>query len=237
MAVRHRPILIKGRAPLKRGMHGADIFAVQRALKAAHCRKRKATRHYGIRCVRNVKRFQREHHLKATGRVNQDTLDKLARYFDGYGMYLFAQQRKRTKQATGVSQSVKTAFFLLAHKNETYYSQDANLRMRCITDKIYPPRVPRYFDCSSACTWYRFVAHLSDPNGFGYNGYGFTGTMVEHGVRVSDPKAGDMTFYHNPDHVVIEVGQGRVISNGSSAGPYLLPRTYRPVWQTRRYAS
>ena len=236
MAVRHRPQLIKGRDPLKKGMKGADVFAVQRALKAAKCRKRKASRLFGWRCERNVKTFQKRHNLKATGRVNQNTLDKLGAYFDGYGMYLFAQQRKRTKQATGVSVSVKTAFFLLAHKDETFYSQDANLRMRCITEKMYPPKVPRYLDCSSACTWYRFVAHLSDPNGLNYNGYGFTGTMVEHGTRVTNPQPGDMTFYHNPDHVAIEVGQGRVISDGSSGGPYLLPRNYRPIWQTRRYA-
>jgi hypothetical protein len=218
-------------------MKGADVFAVQRALKAAKCRKRKASRLYGFRCVNNVKKFQRNHHLKVTGKVNQETLDKLGHFFDGYGMYLFAQQRKRTKQATGVSVSVKTAFFLLAHKDETYYSQDAGLRMRAITEKMYPPKVPRYLDCSAACTWYRFVAHLSDPNGLNYNGYGYTGTMVQNGTRVTTPQAGDMTFYQNPDHVAIEVGSGRVISDGSSGGPYLLARNYRPIWQTRRYAA
>jgi putative peptidoglycan binding protein len=238
MATTARPFLVKGRKPLKRGMTGADVFALQRALKAADCRKRKAAHHFGIRCVRNVKKFQRGHNLPVTGRVDETTLKRLARYYDGYGIWLIRKEAKqvRARAATDkVNQSVKTAYFLLAHRNETFYTQDPYLRMRAITDKIRPPRVPRWFDCSSACTWFRWVAGLPDPNGRGYDGYGYTGTMLEHGERVSKPQPGDMTFYRGPDHVVIEVGSGMVISNGSSAGPYHLPRGYRPVYQTRRY--
>lgn len=235
MAVPRKPYLITGRNPLHLGMEGSDVFALQRALKAAGCRKRRATKHYGVRCRYNVRVFQKRHNLKVTGKFGQATMDKLAKYYDGYGVYLINQQAKKTARATAVHQSVKTAFFLLAHKNETYYTQDANLRMLCVTQKIYPPRVPKWFDCSSTCTWYRFVAHLPDPNGLGYNGYGFTGTMLEQGKKVTDPLPGDMTFYSNPDHVAIEVGQGYVISNGSTPGPYYLRRNYRPVYQTRRY--
>jgi peptidoglycan hydrolase-like protein with peptidoglycan-binding domain len=219
-------------------MHGTDVFALQRALRAAGYRKRKASINYGVRCRRSVRNFQRKHNLPVTGRLNQDTLDKLAKWYDGYGVYLIKQQQKRTarlREVSKVHKSVQTAFFLLAHKDATHYTQDASLRMSWLRDRIRPPKIPKWLDCSSACTWYRWVAGLSDPNGFNYNGTGYTGTMLAHGTRVTSPQEGDMTFYRGPDHVVIEVGQGRVISDGSDAGPYILSRGYRPVYQTRRY--
>lgn len=238
MATTTKPFFVRGRKPLKLGMTGADVFALQRALRAADCRKRKAAHHFGLRCRRNVKKFQKLQGLRVDGQVGDKTLARLAKYYDGYGIWLIRKEARIVRAAAAtdkVQQSVKTAYFLLAHRDETFYTQDAYLRMRCITDRIRPPRVPRWFDCSSACTWYRWVAGLPDPNGRGYDGYGFTGTMLEHGERVSSPRPGDMTFYRGPDHVVIEVGSGMVISNGSSAGPYHLPRGYRPVYQSRRY--
>lgn len=239
MPATSKPFLIKGRNPLKFGMEGNDVFALQRALKHAKCRKRKASHAFGWRCRINVKKFQSRHGLKADGQVGPKTLEKLAPHYDGYGIWLIKAEAKQVaalaSHASKVQASVKAAFFLLAHKNETFYTQDASLRMSWLRLRIRPPKVPRWLDCSSACTWYRWVAGLSDPNGFGYNGYGFTGTMLEHGTKVSTPVPGDMTFYRGPDHVVIEVGKGYVISNGSSPGPYYLRRGYRTVYQTRRY--
>jgi hypothetical protein len=240
MASTQKPFLIRGRDPLKFGMKGWDVLAMQRALVRAKVRSNKPGIYFGWRCRAQVKLFQRHVGIMQTGTVNQTTLNHLHKYYDGYGVWLIkhqAQQSKLQQSTSKVQQSVQTAFFLMAHASATHYTEDWNLRMSWFRLKIRPPKFPQYLDCSSACTWYRWVAGLSDPNGFGYNGTGYTGTMLANGTRVTTPQPGDMTFYQNPDHVAIEVGNGRVISDGSEAGPMILPRNYRTVYQTRRYAS
>lgn len=52
---------------LRRGSHGRPVAALQRALHLP------VTRHFGHRTERRVKRFQRHHHLKATGVVRRST--------------------------------------------------------------------------------------------------------------------------------------------------------------------
>jgi cell wall-associated NlpC family hydrolase len=72
---------------------------------------------------------------------------------------------------------------------------------------------------------------LKDPNGLNYNGWGFTGTQIQHGKRISvvQLKPGDLVFYgrHGISHVAIYVGNGRVVSHGSESGPLLLSTYYR----------
>jgi hypothetical protein len=87
-------------------------------------------------------------------------------------------------------------------------------------------------DCSSAYTGCCWIAGIPDPNGRGYDGYGFTGTMIRNGRRVDTPQPADAVFYGrdrngNPTHVAMYVGGGKVISHGSSAGPLLLDIRYR----------
>lgn len=75
------------------------------------------------------------------------------------------------------------------------------------------------------------MAGLKDPNGLGYNGFGYTGTLIQNGKRVSasNLKPGDLVFYgrHGISHVAIYVGSGRVVSHGSESGPLLLSTYYR----------
>lgn len=52
---------------LRRGDHGRPVAALQRALHLP------VTRHFGPRTVHRVKRFQRHHHLRATGVVRRST--------------------------------------------------------------------------------------------------------------------------------------------------------------------
>lgn len=236
MASKQTPFLISGRNPLKFGMEGSDVFALQRALKKAGFRKRKAARHYGFRCRRNVKRLQKHFGLQATGKFGKQEMRHLRQYYDGYGVYLIKQQQKRTTQATKVHAAVKAAFFLLAHKDATHYTQNITLRAYAILHRVMPPNVPKYLDCSAACIWYRLVGGLSDPAGYDYRAVGNSWSMREHGHHTASPVAGDFTFYANPDHVVIEVGQGYVISDGSEDSPYYLKRNYRPPNDSRHYA-
>jgi len=73
---------------------------------------------------------------------------------------------------------------------------------------------------------------LKDPNGLGYNGWGYTGTQIQNGRRLSSvtlARPGDLVFYgrYGITHVAIYVGNGRVVSHGSESGPLLVSMYYR----------
>jgi cell wall-associated NlpC family hydrolase len=50
-------------------------------------------------------------------------------------------------------------------------------------------------DCSEFVTLVYKAAGVVDPNGRGYNGTGYTGTLVANGTRTSNPQPGDLVFY------------------------------------------
>ena len=89
------------------------------------------------------------------------------------------------------------------------------------------------FDCSSTViTMYR-AASITDPSGNNYSGYGDTGALWNRGVRVHTPQVGDLGFYGwqtfpypRPIHVVMYIGNGRVVSFGSTP-PWSPPWNYR----------
>ena len=91
----------------------------------------------------------------------------------------------------------------------------------------------RAMDCSTFTTLAYKDAGAPDPNGRGYDGYGFTGTLWVRGtsVSVADANKADMVFYGYhpsipgaPGHVALYVGNGRVLSLGS------YPMRYLPVY-------
>src|SRR6185437_13452484 len=86
-------------------------------------------------------------------------------------------------------------------------------------------RFPNEADCSSFagwCYWNGLHVHLGHTdivNGEHWLG-GYTGTMLEHGRRVSSPIAGDAIIYGRSwpgEHVAIFTGGGLVVSHGSEA--------------------
>jgi cell wall-associated NlpC family hydrolase len=113
--------------------------------------------------------------------------------------------------------------------------------MQGVRERIRPPAVPRWEDCSSFATWLYWLADAPDPNGRGYDGFGYTGTLCRQGRRVSilELQPGDLVFYGRGapwGHVAIYVGGGKVVSHGSEGGPYLLPVRYRgDVGEARSY--
>lgn len=111
--------------------------------------------------------------------------------------------------------------------------------------KAWRGEVGRFEDCSSFATWcvWHGLTHfgIGDVvNGAGFRA-GWTGTMIEHGVRVAraDILRGDMCFYATAageiNHVAVYVGGGRVISHGGEPGPSKLDMGYRTIAQIRRY--
>lgn len=101
-------------------------------------------------------------------------------------------------------------------------------------------------DCSENCTasffWVRLKTGLpvEDPNGLGFNGYGYTGTLLAANASRKVPSGrryyvGDMAIYGHGStttHVVTCRKNGHAAdavwtSNGSQAGPYPVRLNYR----------
>jgi peptidoglycan hydrolase-like protein with peptidoglycan-binding domain len=205
-----------------------------------------------------VRRFQRAHKLKVTGEIDLATHNALSRAYKGkngavhaYGYYgkagatvmtavtkkLRAQEKYLLSSGSVKSRGVAAALMTVRHRSVIHYTQGA-LRMSGVTRKMYPPNYPHYADCSAHATWVYFVAGAPDPNGLGYNGYGYTGTQQRRGrsVRWQAAPILALAFYGRPiGHVGTVVKRGMVVSHGSEIGPLLVAINYRPVVLVKVY--
>lgn len=236
-----KPPIVPFIRTLSVGMKGCKcptVFQLQRALKAAHVRpaKVKSTGYYGVQTGKEVAAFQRAHHIKpVTGRYGVKTHKALTKYYDKQGRQrLIAVAQSRKLSARLAAFVTVTTHARVVGGNTLTYSQSGSRGYL----PAYP-RLPPATDCSGYVTWVFHSVGLSDPNGFGYSPVGWTGTLAKHGVVVSASKVriGDLVFYGGGypfGHVTVYVGHGMVSSHGSR-GIKLVPITYRPVSQVRRY--
>jgi hypothetical protein len=98
------------------------------------------------------------------------------------------------------------------------------------------PEAGGYSDCSEHATAAYFWAGAPDPNGRGFDGYGYTGTLVNN-PRVSSPyKVGDLALYGastgSTSHVCTCYGAGDAgssvwCSHGSEGAPVAVALHYR----------
>lgn len=238
---------------------GRDVQAVQRALRKAGFRKIPPTGIHGTVSQRNVRRFQATNGLPATGTYDVQTHRALASCFDLYGASLMAKAKAAHEKSTLARQRhariVAAGTVLVNNAAAIHYTQGPR-RMDGVTRRIHLPDFPEYADCSSAATWLPWQAGAPDPNGRGYDGYGYTGTLVINGLRVgweiSKAEAGkssehlDLLFYgretteplgtfvHDVNgrrlrigHVAIAISPTRAVSHGSESGPHLVEHAYR----------
>lgn len=110
---------------------------------------------------------------------------------------------------------VAAGFFWYAHKWGISYSQMRPMAMG------KPPYVPPRWDCSGFVTNCFYAGGAPDPNGRGYDGQGYTGTLMGRGTvvgSITDLSPGDLIFYGyssgngpafqrgDPTHVAMYVG-------------------------------
>lgn len=138
----------------------------------------------------------------------------------------------------------KDAKNMLANKGKVHYSQGPH-RMDGIRLKLthLNNTFPTEVDCSGSAYWMLWDA-TARPYGlrdlvchanWNPNGLIFTGSMYKNGKAVvhdANLMIGDLIFYGNqgggvPEHVAVYMGGGMVFSQGSEAGPFLLPLDYR----------
>jgi hypothetical protein len=141
---------------------------------------------------------------------------------------------------------VRAAMLGFKHRDEVHYTMGPR-RWDGITNRCrsHLGRYPKWADCSSYVTWVLWDA-LGGPsagpdvvNGQSWRG-GYTGTMKDHGRRVTLEQAmpGDLVLYGGGtgSHVTIVVGKNKVISHGSEGAPFLTKPDYRDdLAEVRRY--
>ena len=231
-------------------MSGDDCLAVKRALsRAGFIGWQQFTNVYGTQAEDGCRAFQQAVGIKGDGggpprgHYGASTHKKLLQAkaankdhqwaFDDYSIQLYKGYRAPSAP-TGSKRDtiVSTAKLGVSKAPQIHYTQDSR-RMQGVREQIRPQAVPSWEDCSSFATWTYWVAGAPAPNGRGYDGYGYTGTLVENGKRipVGSAQPGDLIFYGtgwgSTSHVVICIGGGRCVSHGSEGGPYNSDIYYR----------
>jgi hypothetical protein len=120
---------------------------------------------------------------------------------------------------------VANALWGCDNEAQIHYSQ-GSLRFAALNT---PRALPLYTDCSGFVTLCYKWAGAQDPNNLGYNGSGFTGTLLTGSSEISLAEAlpGDLIVYGPGagDHVVIIVEPGDdplTVSHGQERGPFLV---------------
>jgi cell wall-associated NlpC family hydrolase len=218
---------------LKLGSRGRDVRAVQRALRKAGFRPKadKITNLFDAKMKAQVEAFQRARALPdIDGEVGRDTYAALRTHFDAFGRWLLKRAAKARENATTTRQKIVAAARLGYENRQNIHYTQSSQRMEGVRKRVRPPAFPSFEDCSSFVTWCYWAAGAPDPNGFGFNGLGFTGTQISNGRETSTPRPGDLVFYghshSNINHVTLYAGNGKVISHGQESGPSLYAIDY-----------
>ncbi len=222
-------------AILRRGSIGPDVIRLQKLLNQHGASPQLAADGaFGPRTEAAVRVFQAAHAPPVDGEVGPITGKALGKPAGGGGGSP-PPPPPATPGAGGIRQQIVNAAYL-GHRNAPaiHYSQ-VSRRMKFVRLSLRPPQFPTHTDCSAFATWCYWAAGAPDPNGRGYDGQGYTGTLRDHGRVVAAPQAGDLVFYDSPGHVVIAVGGDIAMSHGSENGPLVVRYTYRSVAEIRSY--
>lgn len=213
------------------------VTELQRALIRARVKPRPlASGSFGLGTEAALKAFQREKKIPASGIYGPATHHQLSPFYDLSGRRAL-QAAAHTRTVLAIQAKIVGATSLAwKHRLSMAYSQSASRAFIPAS-----PLWPRATDCSGYVTWAFRSAGLPDPNGFAYSPVGYTGTLAQHGTRVSlnSLRTGDLIFYGGGfpyGHVAIVVnGFLRLVSSHGSPGIKVLPFNYRPPSAARRY--
>lgn len=225
--------IVPFRRNLRLGSRGDDCRAVKRALaRAGHGRlgtPATAAPVLGPLAIRHLRAWKRtvSGGLPDTPVYGIAAHRQLVPHMDPYAIQLY------TGGQTLREKVVAAALAVYAIRDRVHYTQTSR-RMSIVRLRLRPPfeGTDLYEDCSSAATGLYWLTGAPDPNGRGYDGQGWTGTLCRHGkvVTLTQARKGDLVFYGAGApwaHVAVYLGGGRVWSHGSESGPHLLEIDYR----------
>ncbi|MGH3009603.1 MAG: peptidoglycan-binding protein [Gaiellaceae bacterium] len=138
------------------------------------------------------------------------------------GARFIASLKKNAAQSLSLrEQIVANARWGIANEPQIHYEQ-----LRPIDGLHEPRKLPLSTDCSGFSTLCYAWAGAPDPNGLGYSGAGYTGTLLQHmtAVAAGAVQPGDLVVWGPPPghHValVLEPGTDPLLcSHGQEAGP------------------
>lgn len=114
-----------------------------------------------------------------------------------------------------------------AHEAQIHYPRTSADRVRPMNGLDMPRRLPLMTDCSGFVTCCYKWAGAPDPNGRGFDGYGWTGDMIVTGRQIARAalKPGDLLVFGGPatkQHVCVVTHTGidpLLVSHGQERGP------------------
>jgi peptidoglycan hydrolase-like protein with peptidoglycan-binding domain len=140
---------------------------------------------------------------------------------------------------TGIRQEMVTnCNWGVAHNADIHYPPH-DLNARPIPINIPKYHLPFTTDCSGFVTIMAKWSGAPDPNGLGYDGQGYTGTLLQHLPHITkqDSLPGDLVVFGPPpgDHVVVLVEPGtvadpQVVSHGGESDPSRSPLSGMISW-------
>lgn len=206
---------------LKQGDKGQDVLMVKRAISRAGYRRWGVgfTKTYGPILADDIRKFQKDHKIPATGSYGVATHTRLAHYFDAYGANEMIKLWK-AEQETPVDVAVMQNLIAHNYAWQNDYTQ-GSARMQIVRLRIkdltgwYRRGNRLEEDCSSFQTGAAFIGGCANPNSgtHEFSQEGYTGTMAVHGVRLKKPRKGALGFFGNswPYHHVV-----RALENGDN---------------------
>jgi cell wall-associated NlpC family hydrolase len=198
---------------------------------------------FGRLSERALQAFQRAYSLKADGQYGPQTRATLQKALGGakpHGNHTPVPNKPPPARppppqpASGVRERiVQVARWGIAHEPSIHYAE-----IRPIQGLHTPWHTPLTIDCSGFVTLCYKWAGAPDPNGNGWNGDGFTGTLLQHMRHIpeSQAKPGDAVVFGpgSGNHVclVLEPGANALLaSHGSERGPDLIRYSDERAWQ------
>jgi cell wall-associated NlpC family hydrolase len=236
--------------PLHRGQSNSAVAAMKAATKRALAKhglhsNAKENQKYGYGTSLDVRRMKRKWGLKPYdgSNVGDRYWTKLREggFVGKYGLGQIQDHndkvaRERARRERAIREAAHEVGARTALAGVALRCFNERWRYRYSQTRPYSPALfsgGRYYDCSSMVTAIYLLARQHDPNGRGFDGYGYTGTMDDRGTRGSwtdTPKAGDLAFFgpgrSSTTHVAIHISAGEVVSFGSDPVKRL-PTRYR----------
>jgi hypothetical protein len=166
---------------------------------------------FGANTEAAVRRFQQAHGLEVNGIVGPITWAPLE-----------PPAPPRSAGSGGANDIVAHALWGVEHDADIHYEQ-----RRPIDGIGHVRQLPLHTDCSSGFVTLCYNwAGAPDPNGQGYNGLGYTGTLLNYldPIDPGDAQPGDLVVIGpgSGEHVVVIVEAGAdsvVVGSGSESGP------------------
>ncbi len=144
-----------------------------------------------------------------------------------------ARQEQEAQAPALRGRIVANAQWGIAHEPQIHYEQ-----LRPIDGLHEPRKLPLHTDCSGFATLCYAWAAAPDPNGLGYSGQGYTGTLLRHMKPVAADAAqpGDLVVFGPPPghHValVLEPGPDPLLcSHGEEQGPLAIRFSVESAYQ------